>query len=279
MKKINYIFILLVGIVFFSSCEKNDREVDLISGGKNFTIFQKTKQAATVVADGSEVPVSVQIKIEGPQMDALKGDVTVQIAADQSMIDSKDAAIEGTHFRLGDAIVLKASNNYLGLYEFKMLTSGVPSPESKKLALVTSSATGDNMVSNSGKPIIVTLNYACPSALAGSYHVSTVYTAVDGTVATLTWDEAITETDVSTYRTARVGHWTPAQLNGTPGFTFTDLCGGLTVPQQNLVDLYSNLVTGTKVGEVDETTGVLKIEYSICSGDDCRYYVSTYTPF
>jgi len=268
----------MLGIVILNSCEKNEREVDLIPNGKNYTIFQNTKQSSTVVADGSEVEVSVQVKIEGPQMDAVKGDVTVQFAADQSMID-EDAAVEGEHFRLGDPIVLKADNNYLGLYKFTMLTKDVPSPLSRKVALITTSASGDELVSASGKPTIITLNYACPSALAGSYHVSTVYTAVDGTVSTLAWDEEIVETDVSTYRTTRVGHWTPAQLGGTPGFTFTDLCGSLTVPQQYLVDLYSNLVTGTKVGEVDEATGVLKIEYSICYGGDCRYYVSTYTPF
>jgi hypothetical protein len=59
-------------------------------------------------------------------------------------------------------------------------------------------------------------------------------------------------------------YWTAAQLGGTPGFTFYDVCGVITVPGQNLVDLYSNWVVGIAgASSIDEATGVITIDYAI----------------
>jgi hypothetical protein len=144
------------------------------------------------------------------------------------------------------------------------------------LVLKVTQVTGDPMVLNSGKPISITMNYACPSFLEGTYDVTTEYTGYDGSVTILEWTETITNTGIGEYRTERVGHWTQAALGGTPGFTFTDVCGQISVPGQNLVDLYSNWVEGTDFGSVDEVTGNLYIEYSVCVPTGCRYYKSTY---
>ena len=80
------------------------------------------------------------------------------------------------------------------------------------------------------------------------------------------------------YRTENIGHWTQADLGGTPGFNFSDVCDEITIPEQLLVDLYSNLVTGVAGASfVDPDTGVIYFEYTVC-GADCRQYFVTYTP-
>jgi hypothetical protein len=112
--------------------------------------------------------------------------------------------------------------------------------------------------------------------LEGDYEVTTEYTGYDGTVTVLNWTEHITNTGIGEYRTERVGHWSIAALGGTPGFTFSDVCGKISVAGQNLVDTYSNWVEGTDFGSVDEATGNLYIEYSVCVDTGCRYYKSTY---
>lgn len=117
---------------------------------------------------------------------------------------------------------------------------------------------------------------SCSSNLARTYDVAVHYTRASP--ATDTWiyfQDTLTETGVGQYRSTRVGHWTIAALGGTPGFTLEDLCGSITIPEQNLVDLYSNLVEGS--GSVDGDTGVITLDYTICA-TDCRIYSVTYTP-
>jgi hypothetical protein len=95
--------------------------------------------------------------------------------------------------------------------------------------------------------------------------------------APVTWTETITKTGIGQYRTQRVGHWADLGV-GTPGFTFTDVCGVLSVPGQNLVDYYSNWVEGTEFGSADPETGVLHIVYSISSSAWTSIYDCTYVP-
>lgn len=80
------------------------------------------------------------------------------------------------------------------------------------------------------------------------------------------------------YRTERVGYWTVGQLGGTPGFAFNDVCNNISIPYQNLVERYSNIVEGVAGNSlVNAATGVIYFEYTICA-DDCREFFVTYTP-
>jgi hypothetical protein len=68
--------------------------------------------------------------------------------------------------------------------------------------------------------------------------------------------------------------------------TFTDLCGTLTIPSQNLVDLYSNIVEGGPVTAEGNTLVMSKVQgdgsidfvYTISYGGNSRFYNLTYTP-
>ena len=275
MKKLKYIIILLLSVGLFNSCLiDNETDIDLNAEGANVAGFANPKTLVAAIADGAESTHILKMKISGPTVMYLTADITATVAADES-----STAIEGTHFRIDNpTITLSASNNYLGLFEITMLTAGIQTPldESPVLVLKVTNATGDSKVLNSGKLLEVTMNYACFSALAGTYDVTTIYTGYDGSVSTLTWTENITEIGLGSYRTTRVGHWTPDDLGGTPGFTFTDVCGQLSISGQNLVDLYSNWVEGTEYGTVAPVTGDLHMLYSICTATGCRYYDCTY---
>jgi hypothetical protein len=236
--------------------------------------FELARTSLSAIADGEEYNFDLKVKVFGPTSMDVTQNVTLTVAADPS-----SSAKAGTHYRIDNpTVTLSPGQNMLGLFKITMLTEGIKTPlaSSPVLVLNVTQATGDPMVINSGKPISVTLNYACPSFLEGDYEVSTEYTGYDGTVTMLNWTEHITNTGIGEYRTERVGHWTAADLGGTPGFTFSDVCGKLSVPGQNLVDTYSNWVEGTDFGSVDEATGNLYIEYSICTATGCRYYKSTY---
>jgi hypothetical protein len=135
-------------------------------------------------------------------------------------------------------------------------------------------ATGDASVTGTGKPVKIVFSYACFSDLSGDYNVTTLR---DGAPITPYSSTTITETGVGEYRTTKVGHWDDLGV-GTPGFTFYDVCDVLTVPTQDLVEYYSNVVHGDESpdGEVKED-GTLVITYKITSSWESEYE-STYTP-
>lgn len=275
MKTLKYILILILSVGMFNSCLVEDEtNLDLNGKGPNLGGFDQARTSLSAIADGEEYKFDLKIKVFGPTSMDLTNNVTLTVAADPS-----STAIAGKHYRLDSpTVTLSPGQNMLGFFQVTMLTAGIQTPlaASPVLVLNVSEASGDPMVVNSGKSISITLNYACPSFLEGDYDVTTEYTGYDGTVTVLNWTEHITNTGIGEYRTERVGHWTVASLGGTPGFTFGDVCGKLSVSGQNLVDLYSNWVEGTDFGSVDEATGNLYIEYSVCVSTGCRYYKSTY---
>lgn len=275
MKALKYIFILILVLGTYHSCLVDDTtRYDLNSTTKNLAGFEQSRTSFSFISDGSEYQFTVRVKIVGPTVADIKNNVTMTVAVSDS-----STAIEGYHFRIDEpALTLDPDNNLLGLFPVTILTEGIVAPldVAPVLVLMVTSATGDPSVTNHGKPIEITLNYGCFSNLSGTYDVTTEYTGYTGIVTILTWTETITETGIGTYRTERVGHWSPADLGGTPGFTFNDVCNQLSVPGQYLVDLYSNWVEGTDFGSVDPSTGNLYIEYSVCVPTGCRYYKSTY---
>jgi hypothetical protein len=218
------------------------------------------------------------MKLIGPTSMDVTEDIVVTIDNDPS-----STAIEGTHFTLpSPTITLKKADNYLGLLPITILTEGILAPLAKAPVLVLKvvSATGAENVINNGKNIEITLNYGCFSDLAGPYALTIDRISTAGVPSQIIRnDEVITQSGVGTYRTTYVGHWAVEDLApGTPGFTFNDVCNEITVPEQNLADYWANIVEGTAIGSVDPETGVIIIEYSVCSSGLCNLYTCTYVP-
>ena len=274
MKKIKFIPIILLGVLVLWSCEKEESLISQIESSTNLAGFELANTSVTQVADGSEYLVQVRMKLMGPSTRDLANDITVTVGADTS-----STAVAGTHYRFDNtSITLSKSNNYLALFEFTMLTEGIETPleTSPVLILRATNAAGESTVINSGRPINITLNFACPSFLEGSYTATVLRDGVE--LAASPYTDYITMTGVGTYRTTEVGHWIGGLGVGVPGYTFTDVCGVIDVPQQNLVETYSNLVQSTEPGSVDPVTGVIHIVYSISSTGWTSVYDCTYVP-
>lgn len=289
MKTLKYIIILLFFLGTVPSClvDKETR-YDLNDDGKNLAGFDATRTSAATVSDDQEHTFKMKVKIVGPTVTDLKNDITLTVAADEALMnDAVEAdtnlipAVAGTHYRIDNStVVLKAANNYLGYFEFKMLTVGIVPPLKKNpvLVLTATEATGDPSVTNNGKPLTVNLTYACFSDLAGDYHVHcTITRAISGAVTTYEWDEDVRETGVGEYRTriATYAGYIPLGT-GTDGVTFTDNCGVATVPEQNLLDYYSNIVVGTAPGTCNSITGTIHLEYSTSTTAAAGYRLGVY---
>ncbi len=271
MKRLKYIFLFLLAVSVFSACEEKTKETDLIADGINLAAFELSQQAVTEVADGTEYPFMVKMKVKGPSIPDLSGDITVTVA-----VDPASTAVEGTHFRIDSkTITIKEGENYLGLLPVTLLTQGIATPlaASPVLILKVTTASGNSKVTYSAKKTSITLNYACPSFLEGNYSVNTVSSS--GGV--FNANQTIVKLGVGQYLSQHVGTWNPP-LNANYGFIFTDVCNVITVPQQNLADMYSNKVYSHKAGTVDPATGVMVIYYTIEFTAGNRTYTATFTP-
>lgn len=275
--KLNFkLLSIALAILTFTSCVVDD---DVVLGditGPNLASFARTSQVISGIANGDEYENEIIVEVKGPTWEEMTGDVEVTVS-----VDPASTAVEGTHFRMDSkTITLTEENNYNGKLPITLLTDGIEAPldENPVLILNVESATGENVINN-GKPLKINLNYLCFSDLSGTYDVKLRYIrASQGIDTTVEFQDTFTEVATGEYRTARVGHWTAADLGGEPGFTFYDICNTITIPEQNLVNLYSNLVKGV-AGEssVNPETGVITMEYTICA-TDCREYIVTYTP-
>lgn len=278
MKTFKYILICVLSFASLSSCIVDDTEPSLANGdGPNLGGFNDSSLNFGGVADGSSYDFNLKMEVKGPTYTQMTSDVVLTVAVDPS-----STAIEGTHFKLtSKTITLSASNNYLGLLPITMLSKGIVAPLAKAPVLVLKvlSATSTDNVINNGKNLTISFNYLCFSNLAKKYNVRMRYVrAASGIDQIRTFQDTFTKTGSGEYRTGLVGHWAVAELNGTSGFTFLDVCNVITIPQQNLVDLYTNLVEGvTGKSSVNPTTGVITMEYTITGGNLRQYFV-TYTP-
>jgi hypothetical protein len=272
MRYLKYFSILIFSMLLLNSCfEESDKGIDLNDKGNNVAAFTNAKENLAAIADGNEYIFNVKVKVHGPTSMDLTGDVTMTIAAHES-----SSAIEGTHYRLDTpTVTLTKANNYLGTVAVTMITDGIDAPlaSSPVLVIEAIATTGDGVVP-AGKLVEATLNYACYSNLGGGYTVTVLR---DGGPITPYSAVTIAETGIGEYRTSEVGHWPQSSLGGTPGYTFYDVCGVLSIPGQNLVDLYSNWVEGTQNGSADPETGELHLVYKISSTWESEYDC-TYVP-
>lgn len=278
MKNIKYLILLFLSMSLVTACFDDSEDFDLNGDSPNLAGFTNAREVVSNVADGSEYPFTVKMKIAGPTVTELSNDVTVTFEALPT-----STAVAGVHYKIvNPTTTLKKASNYLGFANVVMLTAGINAPlsgPSPVLVLRAKATSGDGTVLASGKPVEITLNYACDSKLAGTYLETTQYWRFGALQSVISRTVTFTKTGVGKFRASHVGHWSQADLGGTPGFTFFDVCGVITIPKQNLVDLYSNIVEGVAgKSSVNPVTGNITMEYTIVTSDPAadRTYYATY---
>lgn len=253
-----------------SSCLEDEAPEDVFGQGPNLVTFADKSTNMQVIATGEEFSFTLPMKIKGPSVRDLKGTVTANIA-----VHSSSTAVEGVHFKLDQkSITLTDGQDFLGTLPITVLTDGIDPPlaENPVVVLEITSVSGAENVIASGTKITVNLLYLCDSQLQGSYVVTIVRN--DGN--TYVFNDEIAKVGDGEYRGESVGHWAPGAIGGEPGFNFIDVCNVITVPEQNLVNLYSNQVYQAGPSYVDPVTGNIHIEYGITFSAGDRTYVADY---
>lgn len=277
MKKISYLLSFLsIGLALtMVSCEEGDNLADQIEASPNLIGFAIRTTSFSGIADGTTYTNMVPVSVFGPSTGDLSGSYTATITVDPS-----STAVEGTHFTLpSNTITVTSDGNLASNFQIDMLSAGIPTPLAVNpvIVLKVGSPTGSGNIVASGATLKITLLYLCPSFLADfNYAVTGTYVRAS-TATNTTFNhgvEGLSKVADGEYFTETTGHWNPGELDpGYDGFYFKDICGVITIEEQNLGGVYSNLVQGT--GTVDESTGDIYMEYTVCASD-CREYTATY---
>lgn len=271
MNKLKYIIVIFFSAVLSSCFDEAVNIAEEIQATDNVLGFVDRNANVSGIADGTEYTFYFPVQVVGPSSDQLTGTYTANVS-----VDASSTAVEGKHYRLEETVISASEEQgYLSQFKVVMLTEGIETPlaENPVLVLNVSDAGGPGNVMASGAKLKLNMLYLCPSDLSGDYAVTIVSEG-----STYNYTETITEVGVGEYRGQSVGHWAPGAIGGEPGFNFTDVCGTITVPQQNLVNLYSNLVSQGGNSYVHPETGDIHIEYVIPYGPypDGRKYVADY---
>lgn len=207
----------------------------------------------------------------------LNSDLTINYS-----IDPASSAVEGQEFDFVDTsgtVMIPAGGSFA---QFPLLvnTGGLDPNVPTELILNLDSVTGaPAVISALGNQLRITF-VGCQSAL-NNFNYNVVSVREDG----VTVNQGVKDLRLvapNTLKTRTTGPWADGQLPPPDhGLTFTDVCGALNIDAQNLMEFYSNQVTGTNLagpdGQVDPATGSFTLSYEITFSAGNLDHVDTYT--
>lgn len=159
-------------------------------------------------------------------------------------IDAASTATEGVEFDFvnnNGKIVIPAGQTF-GNFPILVNTGDLNPTQKTELILNLTAVNNGAVVSANHKQLRI-IFVGCQSQVAGTYVVTV--TRNDGVVRVYT-PEIISSPAVNDFKTSTTGQWAAGSIAPDTGYNFTDICGDITMPDQNLAQgFYSNTVIGT----------------------------------
>lgn len=256
--------------LLLSSCDALlDDQVTDFGTGPDFVGFAKSTISVSTPANGDEAEKTIPVKLIGPDVESMTGEITVNVSVDPS-----STAVEGVNYNLGSSsVVLNEENNYQASLPITLITEGINPPLDEAPYLVLNideiNANGDIVINGKTESTKVTINYLCNSDLEGKYSVTTTYLYHDflPDYATNTMDMTVTSEEYGVYTVPDIsgGLYSSGPYStgyGTSGveFTFSDLCDNISWEgQHDPWGAITPLAGG--VNEVNPETGVFTISW------------------
>lgn len=274
MKKIKLIlFSAVISSFFFTSCNELDSDTlegsDLTNGGKSPIIVGWADATVTesyfsdIGVLDNNYPIDVLGTTDGSPTTS---DIEISIA-----VDASTTATDGNEYILSsNTVSIPAGSSFAGV-PIGINTGGFNPTQPTKLVLNITTSVNGVVVSDHAKQM--TINFVgCQSTLA-DYQYQVVITRDDGRQ--VTFNEGLTMESVNNFLTHSVGTWVPP-LNPGHGVRFSDICGSLSMQNQELADMYSNSVKPVGGATVD-ANGNFTLKYTISFGSGDRTYTASYT--
>lgn len=279
MKKI--FALLCVSALTFSCVEDTVLPGDDMASGKKVVGFQENLTSISYFSDlgdkEHEYPVNL-IGLGNGQYSSK--DIVVSYEADPTVANS---ATEGLEYDFTDAAKMATipAGTTFGMIPITVHTGSL-NPSGKtvlRIRLTATTTSGVAVSSNYGYFDIIFIG--CQSGLQATYNVQT--TRNDTQAIYNFANEDVVMGDVNTFRTGSVGPYTAGSLDpsATNGYTFIDICGVIQVPEQNLGNVYSNIVKGMTEdgtdGSVSGNNFTVSYQIGFTSNTVWRPYTSVYT--
>lgn len=278
MKNTIKIFIaLFASATLLNSCVVDD-SVDVNFDQSDYVIgFKSDLAAESFFEDIGPVQKSYPIDVLGGQDNRLLDEpITVNFE-----IDPASTATQGQEFNFlteGTSLTIPAGSDFVG-FPLEILTGGLNPTEPTVLILKLTSTNSEGSVISSLNNTLQITFVGCQSTVDEfQYQVTTIRQSDNAVVKS--GIESIEEISVNFFRTESTGEFGPdsdfGPIAAQNGFTFTDICGDITVASQNLASAFSNQVSGS--GTVDPVTGDIVFNISIAPlfGADSVSYIQTY---
>lgn len=274
MKNIK-LMMMAAGVALLStSClvDDEDKTLDDMSSTPYAIGFIKTDPAISYFEDLGVVEEKIIIDIIGGQDGGVTtSDITVgyQINTDES------TAQEGVEYDFASTkgTVVIPEGQKFGTIDLAVNTASFNPDVATKLVLDITSTSGNTAIVTKQSQVVIKF-VGCLSNLDNfDYQVNTVVTSTGNTVVNQV--ESIEYIDVNQFRTGSTANYDIVGAGGPyNGYNFEDICGDITVPEQNLGGFYSNLVFGE--GSVDPQTGNIEITFTITFSSGDNVYKSTF---
>lgn len=240
MKKMkNILAILTIGAVLFSCTEDDIRIEHQLNSGSKIVGFSKSLETVSYFSDQGQVELDFPVSLIGSGNGGTLSE-NIEITYEVDLVNS--TATEGVEFDFADTsgkLTMQAGSSFVG-FPLKVNTGSLNPTMKTELLVNLTSATNNTVVGQQYQSLKI-IFVGCQSTVDGTYTV-TVQRADLASPSVFT-GETITPTAVNNFVTRTSGNYAFGVLAGSnQGYDFIDICGEITIPQQNLAHIYSNLL-------------------------------------
>lgn len=279
MKKLLSLLVIAAAAV---ACTEDDLGSDVYTSGPKIVGFGTSFESVAYFEDEGTVQRDFAVNLIGlgnGQVSDQPITVNYEIVADQT------TATEGQEFDFVDSsgsITIPAGSDF-GVFPLAINTGSFSQTEKTQLVIKLTTASDGTVVGQQQSTLRVVF-VGCQSQLQGEYTLQVV--RQDGFVRNYPAETIIPymengEVVRNTFHTESSGTYLQGQF-AVPdqGFNFVDICGEITVPEQNLANYYSNLLRGISSDGIDghvidENQFELTYEITFAAGN--QTYTGTYT--
>lgn len=235
----NIIALLAIGSVLFSCTDDDIRVEHQLDSGSKIVGFSKSLETVSYFSDEGQVTLDFPVSLIGSgNGQTLSSDIEVSYSVDIA----NSTATEGVEFEFANTtgkLVIPAGGTFVG-FPLKVNTGQLNPTAKTELVVKLTDATNNTVVGQQYQSLKI-IFVGCQSTVDGLYTV-TVQRADLASPSVFT-GETITPTAVNNFITRTSGNYAFGVLQGsTQGYNFIDICGEITIPQQNLAGIYSNIL-------------------------------------
>lgn len=278
MKKILSLF--AISTVLFSCTNDDIRIEHQLDSGSKIIGFSKSFETVSYFADEGQIQLGFPVTLIGSgNGQVLSAPIEIQYEVDLA----NSTATEGVEFEFANTngkITIPAGGTFA---DFPLLiNTGQLNPTSKTELFINLVSASNSTVVGTQYQSLKVIFVGCQSLVAGDYTVS-VKRADVATPYVFT-GETVTATSVNNFITRTSGNYAFGVLQGTTqGYNFVDICGEITIPQQNLAGIYSNLLRPNSANNgldgtvTDINTFITKYQIGFTGNTVWRSFTSTYT--